>query len=192
MNKYLIILLLLVSCEKIEEEDTTYEQNKRIEAYLESRGSEYIIIDGVYKSEIPEPDPEPDPDPDPDPEVSKTLMKVQSKVPTVLELGDTVYIYYAQLLFTDKPSLLYNTNVESLALEAGMQKDASELAPLKIIYGESKIIDGLSRGLKNSVEKELFELYIPSEFAYGSMLQGVLPQHSTIQMYVEIYKIDKK
>ncbi len=177
MNKFLIILLLITSCQKVEDEDTTFEQTKRIEKYLQSEGSVYTISDNLYKVMLTA-----------EPDVPAKTLNKEIKM---LERGDTVSIYFAQYTFKDKPLLIYNTNIEALAIDAGMQIIEDNLKPLDIIYGKSKILKGLEIGLKGSIEGDMFDLYMPSDLAYGAEENGVLPKHSTIKMYVGIDEIRK-
>ncbi|MFI3322938.1 MAG: FKBP-type peptidyl-prolyl cis-trans isomerase [Rikenellaceae bacterium] len=167
---YLFLLLISVfSCGTLSEEETDYGQMTLIEDYLDSNSITYSFRDNVYS-------------------VDMNSESVDTSV--ILEVGDSVYINYAAYLFSSGQGSLFGTNISDIAEENGFTS-IDEYEPLGIKYGVSEVIQGLTVGLRSSSVGDSTMLYMPSGMAYGDRRNGVVPEYSSIMMFVDVVEIVK-
>lgn len=162
-------LLICFSCGRVDEYDTEEMQCERIESYLIDNDIDFTMRNNVYK---------------------QVLNEVTNISTTRLEKGDSLYLYYAGYAFDDEIGDLYTTNMEDIALSQSVAF-TGDFEPLKIVYGESDIIDGLYVGLDSALQGDSLMLYMPSTMAYGDKICGVLSKYTPIAMMVSVYKVVK-
>lgn len=177
-TKYFIILLILtifVSC-NAEKENAFNQQVENIEKYLNDAKREYTIIDGVYKSFREKPIT---------PGWSEQIGEI------TLQNGDVVLINYSTHIFTTLPSAAYDTNIFSIAKEAGLDTLSPNLTPLELIYGKTTMISGLRNGLRNSKKGESYSLFMPHTLGYGEKGNGMIPGSSAINFEIDVIDIKR-
>jgi FKBP-type peptidyl-prolyl cis-trans isomerase FkpA len=99
--------------------------------------------------------------------------------------GDTLLVNYAGRGLDDK---VFDSSIESVAKEAGLNQPGRVYEPLQVIIGTSSIIAGWDEGLLLMNEGSKATFVIPSSLAYGAGYQDIKP-YSTLVFDVELVKI---
>lgn len=102
--------------------------------------------------------------------------------------GDTVEVYYAGRLTTDK---VFDTNIKDIAQKEKMFNAMNPYKTLKFPVGQQKVIAGWDEGLllMNKGSKATF--VVPSQLAYGEQGGGPIPPFATLIFDVEMVNIIK-
>jgi FKBP-type peptidyl-prolyl cis-trans isomerase FkpA len=101
--------------------------------------------------------------------------------------GDTVYVNYAGRTLEGK---LFDSSIESVAKEAGLNQPGRAYEPLNFVLGEGHVIKGWDEGLALLGEGGKATLIIPSSIAYGEQGAGAdIKPYSTLVFDVELVKI---
>lgn len=109
-------------------------------------------------------------------------------------LGDVVLINYKGFL---KDGLLFDTNVEELAREAGTydqrRKDQGGYEPMPMPYSpEANMIPGFKEGVQKMKVGDKATLFIPSHLGYGERgAGGVIPPNADLVFEVEMVDIQE-
>ncbi len=181
LRKYFIIILFIAifaSCNS-EKESVETQQIIDIEEYLSTQEIVYENINGVYRS------------------FRTVALESDSGGDTstevlTLEPGDSIYIKYVAYIFNSAPAAIFDTNVESIALQLGFTAADKSFAPLEIEYGVTPLIRGLEYGLSGLEEGDMISLFMPFNLAYGEKEIGVLPAESAINFEIDVIRIKKR
>ena len=98
--------------------------------------------------------------------------------------GSTVSVMYAGRLLDGK---LFDTNIESVAKEAGRQ--GGNYQPFDFTIGRQEVIPGWEEGLIGLSKGAKVQLIIPSKLAYGPSGRGPIPPYSPLVFDVEIVAV---
>jgi len=91
------------------------------------------------------------------------------------QIGDIVTIHYTGTFIDGKP---FDSSLE-------------RHKPLSFTFGKNQIIPGLEEGIAKMRKGGKAQLIIPSNLAYGSKGQGIIPPYSTLIFDVELLDIQK-
>lgn len=101
--------------------------------------------------------------------------------------GDTVYVNYAGRTLDGK---LFDTSVESVAKEGGLNQPGRPYEPLNFVLGQGQVIKGWDEGIALLGEGGKATLIIPSAIAYGERGAGAdIKPYSTLVFDVELVKV---
>lgn len=102
--------------------------------------------------------------------------------------GDTVLVNYVGRLLNGK---VFDTSIESVAKQAGLDQPGRPYEPLKFVIGQQKVIPGWDEAFLLMPEGSKAMLVIPSNLAYGDQgtPDGMIPPLSTLAFDVELVKV---
>jgi FKBP-type peptidyl-prolyl cis-trans isomerase FkpA len=104
--------------------------------------------------------------------------------------GDTVYVNYTGKLLNGK---IFDTNIEALAKQAGLDQPGRPYQPINFPVGQQKVIAGWDEGLLLLNEGSKATFVIPSGLAYGETGSpdggATIPPFSTLVFNVELVKV---
>jgi peptidylprolyl isomerase/FKBP-type peptidyl-prolyl cis-trans isomerase FklB len=109
-------------------------------------------------------------------------------------LSDNGYIYYKALKSgtSDKP-IYYTSKVKIYytgSLIDGVVFDRAEYPDqLPAQFAVNGVVEGLTTALQYMHEGDRWEIWIPQELGYGSVVQGDIPAYSTLKFEVEVVKV---
>lgn len=96
--------------------------------------------------------------------------------------GDTVLLWYvAQVLGS---GLVFDTNVEAVAAEAGLQRSTAQ--PLRVVAGQTELTAGLGNGLLLCRLGQTAQIYCNPSQGFGGEWRGLVPPWSTLMYTVQI------
>lgn len=96
--------------------------------------------------------------------------------------GDTVLLWYVAQV--SGSGLVFDTNVESVATEAGLQRSTSQ--PLRVVAGQTELIPGLRNGLLLCRLGQTANIYCNPSQGFGGEWRGMVPPWSTLVYTVQI------
>ena len=103
--------------------------------------------------------------------------------------GDTVFVNYTGRLLSGQ---VFDTSIQSVATQAGLQEPGRTFEPLKFVVGESQVIKGWDEGLLLLHEGGKATLIVPSDLAYGEQGNGqTIPPLSTLVFDVELVSVKR-
>lgn len=173
---YLISTVILVcSCSSDEDPSSIESQRERILKYLKTNNLEYRLVNEVYIVDILQEDNTQEDD-------------VQGNI---LGIGDSAELNFAIYQFNSTIGDLVNTNIDTVALEHGFENTLMTFESMKIKYGETPLISGLSRGINGIVEGQARNVFMTSEFGYGESITGTVPINTSLMMLLSIENIKK-
>ena len=105
--------------------------------------------------------------------------------------GDSVRINYAAYIFNSGKGALYDTNVKSVANEAGLDMDFSVLQPKWVLVGRGKLLSGLDIGLISVKKGERCYIIFSSRHGFGNTQIGLVPKMSPLLIEVWIQDVKK-
>ena len=100
--------------------------------------------------------------------------------------GDTLLVNYTGRSLDGK---VFDSSVESVAKEAGLQQPGRTYEPYKVVAGHGEVIQGWNEGLLLLNEGSKAKFIIPSKLAYGETGQGEIKPFSTLVFDLELVKI---
>lgn len=159
---HIVLLFLcaqfLCACSAQNDENTLLEnQLTKIESYLNGKGYDYEVVNGVYRY-IPNADR-------PDQENSPVVNK-----------GDQIKITFAAYEFTGSENKLIYTNMpELIAFDTILNTKYWGKGPLEIELGDPTLVRGVNRGLEGCLVGDSVLLFFPSKLGYGKEKRGLVP-----------------
>lgn len=134
------------------------EQEKLIEKYTSTLQSEEVVInDGVWRVVLEE--------------GSGTYGAVA---------GDSVIFNYSAYIFSNGKGSVFDTNIKSVAKEAGLGMDQIFFQPRRKVVGEGELLPGLERGLLGVKKGEKCYLIFSSRHGFGNKQIGMVPKMSPL------------
>lgn len=166
---YLLILLSLsLSCTKEELLNQMTEQEKLIEKYTSTLQSEEVVInDGVWRAVLEE-----------------------GSGSYSAKAGDSVIFNYSAYIFSNGKGKVFDTNIKSVAKEAGLGMDQVFLKPRAKVVGRGELLPGLDRGLIGVKKGEKCYLIFSSRHGFGNKQIGMVPKMSPL--IYEVWIVDVK
>lgn len=106
-----------------------------------------------------------------------------------VEQGCEVSVNYAGKLLNGK---FFDTNIESVAKEAGIYNAQRPYEPMSYIAGVGQMIPGFDEAVMNMKKGEKATVIIPFNQAYGSQAMGAdIPAYSTLVFDIEVIDVKK-
>jgi len=106
--------------------------------------------------------------------------------------GDSVYFKYAAYIFSNGPSTIFDTNLDSLASTLGIEIRNRGFDIGSCIIGQGELIRGLDTGLIGSKTGEYSYVVFPSSLGFGNIKVGIVPKMTSLIYEVWISKIKKR
>ncbi|MCC8087908.1 MAG: FKBP-type peptidyl-prolyl cis-trans isomerase [Rikenellaceae bacterium] len=168
--KFTIILVVacsLCSCGKPDYNVDT--QNTRIESYLSSLGVEdYYYNLGAYR-----------------------YTYHTGNGQTLLEEGDSVYIYYTGYIFSTRIGSMFTTNILQDARDNGFDTRYIERDRYGVRLGDGNLLRGLELGLPGSREGDSMYIFMASDLGYDDEAVGIVEPGSSLAFKVVVDEIVK-
>lgn len=169
-----LLMLIFASCTK-KDFATNYENQKRsLASYMGTLNSGYIVRnDDVYVSLVGD-------------------WSAQDAKP--LEAGDTISVFYAEhTMSSSSLGQIIWTNSEEWAEEYKWTPSGdTDFTPLKFVYGDAGILNGLEIGLKDCKKGQELIIAMPFTQAYGDQWVSTVPPYSAIRFRVLVEDITKR
>lgn len=160
---YIILLLIsaaiFASCNK-EERDATAKQEDAIEKYINSRFADNEIVRNNGSNRI--------------------IIEKKEGDSTILEKGDTLCFYYAGFVFSNGPSALFATNLETVAQTNNFTLTDPDFNIAKIAYSKKNFIEGLYNGLDGISEGEHALILFSAKYGFGNNTVYNIPKFSAL------------
>ncbi len=165
---FLIMLFAISSCTREEFLNQMTQQETQIEKYSSTLPSEEVVFnDGVWR------------------------VVLEDGTGTYgAESGDSVKFNYSAYIFNNGKGNLFDTNIKSVAREAGLGMDQIFFQPREKILGKGELLPGLERGLSGVKKGERCYLIFSSRHGFGNKQIGMVPKMSPL--IYEVWVIDVK
>ena len=111
---------------------------------------------------------------------------------SILEYGDTLYLFYAGYVFNGSPAALFATNVKSVAESAKFTLTDADFSPLVVQYNQGVFVEGLENGLSGVREGEHSIILFSAKYGFGNDAVYNIPKMSALIYEVWIDRIKKK
>ncbi|MCB8964161.1 MAG: FKBP-type peptidyl-prolyl cis-trans isomerase [Bacteroidales bacterium] len=153
--------LLFTSCENSLEDDKRYAEEKSIESYISSNNWTFTKSDGVYH--------------------------ITSASPYGYEVnhGDTVEFWFKGYTPETTP-LVFETNIKAEAISAKLDTNIRSFKPLRVIAGETNLVEGLKRGLLLSRQNQACTIIFPSSLGFKGEYMGPIEAWSSLAYDIDI------
>lgn len=148
-----ILLSLISGCESSLEDEKEAANNIKIEQYLDLARVKYIKTNGIY-----------------------TFIQHKGYGYEVAP-GDSIAFWYAGYTLSKQ---LFDTNVRSIAEEAGLSLSSRSFDPVELVAGNDYLIEGLSKGLLLCRLNQTNTILFPSSLGYGGNTIGEIKPWSPI------------
>lgn len=106
--------------------------------------------------------------------------------------GDSVFFKYAGYTFSNGPSSLFDTNLDSLSSKLGIEIRERNFDYGKCRLAEGELIKGLELGLTGVKGGEYSYIIFPSSLGFGKSRTGIVPKMTPLIYEVWITKIKKQ
>ncbi len=160
--------LLSGSCSKEETNNRTTEQEAQIETYVKTLSDARVeVSDGVWR-----------------------VVLEEGSSNSVAASGDSVTFNYAAYIFSSGKGLLYDTNVKSIADEAGILRELTHLNPRRELLGKGRLLSGLDKGLISSKKGEKCYIIFSARHGFGNVQAGLVPKMSPL--FIEVWMLEVK
>ncbi len=161
-------LLLLESCSKEEITNRMTEQEAQIETFVKSiQDARVEVSDGVWR-----------------------VVLEEGSSNSVAASGDSIEFNYAAYIFSSGKGVLYDTNVKSIADEAGIYRELTHLIPRRELLGKGRMLSGLDKGLISSKPGEKSYIIFSARHGFGNVQAGLVPKMSPL--LIEVWMIEVK
>lgn len=164
----LLIFLVPLSCAKEEQLNLMSQQESAIDKFAETFADSRVVVeDGVWR-----------------------VVMEEGSGTTEAVAGDSLRINYAAYIFSSGKGALYDTNVKSVANEAGLELDFDLLQPRWVIVGRGKLLSGMDRGLISVKKGERCYVIFSARHGFGNTQIGLVPKMSPL--LIEVWVLDVK
>ncbi len=170
MRKIVIVfglILLAISCNKQDIENTYNNQEEAIDTYINNLSGIYRVVRNSGANRV----------------VTK-----ESTQNDTLAVGDSLYFYYNGYIFSNGKGELFATNHGEIIRENNIATDSSAIA---IIYGKDPLLKGLERGLLGVKNGEQCDIIFSAKYGYGNKFMFNVPKLTPLFFEIEIEKIVK-
>ncbi|RPH28456.1 MAG: hypothetical protein EHM93_18815 [Bacteroidales bacterium] len=158
-----LAFIALSSCKKNLEEERNFNENSSIESFIAKNKWTFNEADGIYHVvRVPE-------------------------YGYLASRGDTVEFWYRGYTLDGK---IFDTNVKSEAKKAKLDTLLRSFVPIKVIAGESNLIDGLNDGLLQIRENEFATILFASDLGFGGKAFGTVEAWSPLAYDIELLKVN--
>lgn len=164
----LILFFIPLSCAKEEQLNLMSQQESAIDKYVNTLTNSGVVVeDGVWR-----------------------VVMEEGSGTTEAVAGDSLLINYAAYIFNSGKGDLYDTNVKSVANEAGLEMDFDLLQPRWVVVGKGKLLTGMDRGLISVKKGERCYVIFSARHGFGNTQIGLVPKMSPL--LIEVWVVDVK
>lgn len=164
---FILIVLLFSGCDNSLEDDMRYDEEENIESYISKKGWEYTKSNGVYH------------------------IAIQPSYGYEVNNGDTVEFWYTGYTPESTP-LVFDTNIESVAVSSNLDVNVRTFEPLRVIAGETNLIEGLKRGLLLTRLNQKSTIIFPSYLGFKDQIVGPLEAWTSLAYDIEVVYLNGK
>ena len=165
----LAIAIVMVSCEKQDNENTYVSQEQSIDTYITSLVSTYsykvVRLNGS----------------------NRVVISAGTSADS-LEVGDSLYFHYSGYVFSSCKGSLFVTNYTTVAKANSFVTDG---AAKKIVLGSDGFISGLHNGLHGVMTGENCYIIFSGKYGYGNSVMFNLSKLSPLLFDITVDKIVK-
>jgi hypothetical protein len=166
----LAIAIVMVSCEKQDNENTYVTQEQSIDTYITGLVSSYnykvVRLNGS----------------------NRVVISAGTSADS-LEVGDSLYFHYSGYVFSSGKGNLFVTNDTTVANANNFVTDG---AAEKVVLGNDGFISGLRNGLHGVRTGEKCYIIFSGKYGYGNSIMFNLPKLSPLLFDITVDKIVKK
>lgn len=164
---YILIGLVsfLSACDNSLEDDKRYAEEKTIESFISTNKWTYNKSDGVYH------------------------IATEPSYGYEVNNGDTVRFYYVGYTLS---GLVFETNVESVAIEENLNTEVRSFEPLRVIAGETDLITGLKRGLLLTRLNQTSTIIFTSDLGFKGQIVGPIDAWSPLAYDIVVIYVNGK
>ncbi len=159
------LLSLLSACDNSLEDDKRYAEEKTIESFISTNNLTYTKSDGVYH------------------------IATEPSYGYEVNNGDTVKFYYVGYTLS---GLVFETNVESVAIEENLNTEVRSFEPLRVIAGETDLITGLKRGLLLTRLNQTSTIIFTSDLGFKGQIVGPIDAWSPLAYDIVVIYVNGK
>ncbi len=167
-NLFLLFLLTIVimplkSCKKALEDEQAENERSLIESFISKNNWSYTKNDGVYHI------------------IRKPSFGYQ------VALGDTVSFTFTGYTLS---GIIFETNDIKIARLEKLDTTVRSFSPIKLIVGNSNLIDGITNGLLAIRGGEEATIIFPSTLGYGKNVMGPVESNSPLAFDIELISVN--
>lgn len=164
---YILIGLVsfLSACDNSLEDDKRYAEEKTIESFISTNKLTYTKSDGVYH------------------------IATEPSYGYEVNNGDTVMFLYVGYTLS---GLVFETNVESVAIEENLNTEVRSFEPLRVIAGETDLIPGLKRGLLLTRLNQTSTIIFTSDLGFKGQVIGPIDAWSPLAYDIIVVYLNGK
>jgi hypothetical protein len=164
-----LLLIFLNSCSKEERANLMTQQESQIESYIKTLQDKRVeVLDGVWR-----------------------VVFEEGSGNREAASGDSVVFNYAAYIFSSGKGALYDTNVKSIADEAGIYRELSHFVPKKEVLGKGRLLSGLEKGLISAKPGESSYVIFSARHGFGNVQTGLVPKMSPLLIEVWLIEVKK-
>jgi hypothetical protein len=163
-----LLVSLLVSCEKQEQEISVASQEKSIESFVTAQTNSRIAFNGG---------------------VNRVVLQEGSG--DTLASGDSLILEYAAYIFSSGKGPVFATNIPQIAVLAGIDISNTGMQNYGIQLGKTPLLSGVGLGLRGVRKGEHSYIVFSSRFGYGNKIVGIVPKYSPLIFEVWIKEVKK-
>ncbi|MGD9978341.1 MAG: FKBP-type peptidyl-prolyl cis-trans isomerase [Bacteroidales bacterium] len=154
--------ILFSSCDNSLEDDKRYAEEKSIESYLSAKKLTYTKSNGVY------------------------LVVTKKSYAYEVNAGDTVEFWFKGYTPKTSSSVVFDTNIKSVAVDAGLDTNVRTFEPVRVIAGKTDLIEGVKRGLLLTRLNQKSTIIFTSDLGFKDEIVESLPDWSSLAYDLEI------
>lgn len=159
------LLSFLSACDNSLEDDKRYAEEKTIESFISTNKLTYTKSDGVYH------------------------IATEPSYGYEVNNGDTVKFWYVGYTLS---GLVFETNVESVAIEENLNTEVRGFEPLSVVAGETDLIAGLRRGLLLTRLNQTSTIIFTSDLGFKGQIVGPIDAWSPLAYDMVVIYVNGK
>jgi len=159
------LLSFLSACDNSLEDDKRYAEEKTIESFISTNKLTYTKSDGVYH------------------------IATEPSYGYEVNNGDTVKFWYVGYTLS---GLVFETNVESVAIEENLNTEVRSFEPLSVVAGETDLITGLKRGLLLTRLNQTSTIIFTSDLGFKGQIVGPIDAWSPLAYNIAVIYVNGK
>ena len=163
-----LLVSLLVSCQKQEQEISVASQEKSIESFVNTQTNSRIAFNGGVNRVV-----------------------LEEGAGDTLASGDSLILEYAAYIFSSDTGSVFATNIPEIGVPAGIDISNSGMENYGIQLGKTSLLRGVELGLRGVRKGEHSYIVFSFRFGYGNKIVGIVPKYSPLIFEVWIKDVKK-
>lgn len=159
------LVSFLSACDNSLEDDKRYAEEKTIESFISTNKLTYTKSDGVYH------------------------IATEPSYGYEVNNGDTVKFWYVGYTLS---GLVFETNIESVAIEENLNTEVRSFEPLSVVAGETDLITGLKRGLLLTRLNQTSTIIFTSDLGFKGQIVGPIDAWSPLAYDMVVIYVNGK